>query len=346
MTAPVRGRALESAWYAGAKITPLVTGGQVWRLVIAPLNHVELSHFLVNLGVIGVMAGFCVGLLGNRATLAIFFLGAWGSTGASAWLNPEAWSIGASGGGYALTGALIGRLAMMSPQWGRRAQVGLGIAAGLIGLQISMGGAGADRVAHLAGVALGLGVGLWAHARRGRGTDWGRFSRHVFWPLCLSGAVLIGWAEWRQYGLTLAFGDVPRDSASPAEGTPCDWARPVGWVSDRAAGGPARSACLTNGFARVCLLVGDDLTSLERAWFGGGVCLDHERDPRHLVEPTAWRLHRRSLTPGGSELRSLWTRPGVPFAFAETHLVEYEIDPRALPGLYAIRDSVDCGGSP
>lgn len=342
------GSPLEAAWFAGAKITALIQGGQWWRVVIAPLHHLEPLHLMVNLLMVGLMGGLAARMLGAAATLATFLGTAWLSTLVSAWLNPESWSLGASGGGYGLTGALLGALAAGPLLVERRSQGLLLCAAALIGLHIAQGGPQADRTAHAAGLILGFVAGAVLTGRAGR-VFTGRAGRRLALSGALAAGALVATAEAHQWLLVQAV-DTGRAAASPLTLTRlegCRWAHPAGWVA-RAPGPELPAAhCITNGLADACLLSAGPSDALETAWFGGLDCPSGDRPPDATAEAPGWHLRRRSLAgPDAPLARSLWVHALRPVAFAEAHLPDYEIRPEAMPALVALRESVDCTPPP
>ncbi len=342
------GNPLEAAWFAGAKITPLIEGGQWWRLVLAPLHHLTGAHLAVNAVMIALMGALCARMLGAAATVGVFLGTAWISTLVSAVLNPEAWSLGASGGGYGLTGALIGALAAGSLLVGWRSQLMLLLAAALIGLHIAQAGPEADKTAHGAGLLVGFLLGVALEGRTGRVPSTGPNRR-----LVVSGGLaalgLIVSAEARQWLLVEAV-----ESARPGAGTPthadlngCRWTRPPGWVTLAPDPDRPQARCITNGLAEACLLPAGDSEALETQWFGNLDCPPGDRRPDAAPGETGWHLRRRSLArPEAPHTRTLWTHGRLPVAFAEAHLPDFEIHPQALPTLVALRESVECPGSP
>lgn len=342
------GNPLQAAWFAGAKITPLIAGGQWWRVVIAPLHHLTLEHLAVNTVMVTLTGALCARMLGAAATVGVFLGSAWLSTLVSAALNPEAWSLGASGGGYGLTGALVGALAAGPLLVGWRSQGILLLAAALIGLHIAQAGPDADKTAHGAGLLIGFLLGAALIGRTGRVPTAGANRR-----LVVSGGLaalgLIVSAEARQWLLVEAV-ESARAGAGPtteAELRGCRWVRPPGWVTRTPASETPQARCITNGLAEACLLPTGDPDALETQWFGNQDCPPGDRRPDAAPGETGWHLRRRSLAhPDSPQTRTLWTHGLLPVAFAEAHLPDFEIHPQALPALVALRESVECPGSP
>ncbi len=345
---PSPGSALEAAWFAGAKISPLIWGGQWWRVVIAPLHHLTPAHLAVNAVMIALMGGLCARMLGAAASVGVFLGTAWLSTLTSAWLNPEAWSLGASGGGYGLTGALIGALAAGPHLKNGRSPAVLMAAAGLIGLHIAQGGPEADRTAHGAGLLFGFLMGgcpVGAHRAR---------AGHRREPAS-RGLRRVGrrGADRLRRGAAVDAGGVRRVGASGRR-TPGRRRAPAvsvaaapGWVARAPAADAPDARCITNGFADACLLPSAPSDALETSWFGTPDCPPEDRRPDDPAGEIGWHLRRRSLAGAdASHTRTLWTHVRLPVAFAVAHLPEFEIHPGALPALVALRESVDCPGFP
>lgn len=240
LAAPAGDARLEAAWRAGAKIPEMVEGGQLWRLVTAPLHHLDVTHLAVNAGLAALLAALAVRVLGHAWTWTAFLLGAWLSTGASFLWNP-AWSLGASGGGYALVGALLGA-GLLHPRLATpRNRALLGGIAGLLALQIASAGPSTDRVAHLAGLLTGLAVGLLGvllpRVPLGR-------------PLAVVTIAALAWAEPRC--AATAFGLDRLDALVRGP----DWmiAVPSAWVAAPPLVPDVPMACFSSGLATLCVV--------------------------------------------------------------------------------------------
>lgn len=236
---------LEAARAAGAKVSVLVFGGEWRRIILAPLHHLDILHLGVNLLLVGIMGSASTWLIGHARTWAIFLGGAWLATLASAVFNQSAFSLGASGGGYALTGALVGLLAAGPFLPAGRPRRALGACSILILLQIFAGGETSDKAAHLAGYALGLPAGVWAARRPQR---W--VSRAPAALLGVLAGLVILFAEWRQAGAVDALDEPARWPAfNPFARPDCRWTRPPGWVS---LAGESGERCQTDGLVVLC----------------------------------------------------------------------------------------------
>lgn len=167
----------------GAGFGPALAAGEWWRLVSAALLHGGLLHLLVNLVVLADIAPMVEsmpafgGQRGGRwrgaiRLLSLFLTSAACGFVASAWWNPDAVSVGASGGILGLYGYWLAAAWHRSGNrpdasfWRRRialASVYLG-AALLAGLLIP----GIDNAAHFAGLASGALLGRLLVARQSR----------------------------------------------------------------------------------------------------------------------------------------------------------------------------------
>ncbi len=295
---PAGHRPLEAAWRAGAKVSALVEAGQWWRVIIAPLHHLELGHFLWNLVVVSAMGGLFARFAGVTRAVLVFLTGAWAATAVSVRLNPASWSLGASGGGYALIGALIGALAAGPWLRERRWQLGLVVAALLVGLQIALAGPKTDVVAHAAGLGFGFLAGL-PLGRSERSPAPGVWRTRHLPRLALAGSVvLVVVAELSHEAVLRSLGDVSRGStASPA------WPLAPGWVVAANPPSPEARSCQTNGLATVCIL--PDAPEAAGRWLG---CDTPPVPP--VVEPRGWiRSGLQPPSPESPTWRSVWRVP-------------------------------------
>jgi membrane associated rhomboid family serine protease len=291
-------RPLEAAWRAGAKISPLVEAGQWWRVVVAPLHHLEVAHFLLNAAVVASMGALFAALAGVTRAVLVFLTGAWAGTLASVWLNPPSWSLGASAGGYALTGALIGALAAGPWLRSRGGQVALALAAMLVGLQIASGGPTADVSAHGAGLVFGFVAGL-PLGRAERSPAPGPWRTRHLPRLALAGSVLlVAYAEGAQQTLVRSL-----DDAAPSTDAGERWPTAPGWIVTREAPTPKATDCRTNGLATVCIL--PDSTAAAGAWLG----CDTAPEPA-VVDVRTWvRNGLQPPSPESPTWRSVWSVP-------------------------------------
>jgi hypothetical protein len=279
-----------------------VTDEENWKALVAATvaKWGKLDILVNNAGISGsavndlLETGIWERVMSVNAT-GVFLGTAWLSTLASAWLNPEAWSLGASGGGYGLTGALIGTLAAGPLLVGWRSQALLLAAAALIGLHIAQGGAEADKTAHGAGLLIGFLLGAALAGRTGPVPKSGAQRRLVV-SAALGAMALIVSAEARQWLLVEAV-----EASKPGAGSRvnagvqgCRWVRPPGWVERAPTEDTPQARCMTNGLADACLIPGGDPEALEAQWFGNLDCPPGERRPDAAPGETGWHLRRRS----------------------------------------------------
>jgi rhomboid protease GluP len=296
---PAVRRPLEAAWRAGAKVSPLVEAGQWWRVVIAPLHHLEVAHFLLNVAVVAMFGGLFARFAGATRAALVFLTGAWAGTAVSVWINPQSWSLGASAGAYALIGALVGALAAGPWLRARRAQVMLAFAAALVGAQIALAGPSADTAAHAGGLVFGFAAGL-PLGRAERAVPPGRMAALHLPRLALVVCVLLVVSAERAHDALLATLDTPPPSPSNADAR---WPVAPGWARTRNA--PTREAaeCQTNGLATVCIL--PDEPAAAGAWLG---CEAPPEPP--VIDTRAWiRSGLQSPSPESPTWRSVWSVP-------------------------------------
>lgn len=142
---------------------PDLTGApfEPWRLLTAMLVHGGIWHFLLNMLALWMIGRSLEPMLGRWRFLALYLIGGLGGSVAVACIEPAAAVVGASGGIFALMGALlvIGR------------HIGANIRGILVilGLNLAVGFfiSGIAWQAHLGGAAVGALVGLiFARTRR------------------------------------------------------------------------------------------------------------------------------------------------------------------------------------
>ena len=331
---PAEGRPLESVARAGAKISVLIDGGQWWRLVVAPLHHLEPGHLATNMALIAAMAFMAVRLMGHGATWAIFLSGAWLSTAISARYSPALWSLGASGGGYALTGALLGVL--VAGPWRVPGRWRLWAVLGLLALQIASGGPAADKVAHGSGALWGLLCGLWAGARLRQLSTALPGPRAVWAAVAVAALGLVGVAEVEAGGAA--------DATTPqAVGAACVWSPPAGFVTAPSPldGEPDAVPvdCLTNALSTVCVAPVREQAATPpvlRRWLGS---------PTRAVEnlPSGY-TGEAAISPDApvAQREILWN-PTAHLAVLATFVPERSGAPRRADALDGLLSGLHCG---
>jgi len=139
-----------TAWRGGAAI-PALALDEVWRVITAPLLHVDLLHLvnnLVFLAVVVVMSG----RVRSFPLLLVAALSAWTATAAGVLTRPG-WALGASAGLYGLVGG-IAASAMRDAD--RRRLAGQILVVAFVVIALGPG----DRPAHLIGLVTGA---VFAH---------------------------------------------------------------------------------------------------------------------------------------------------------------------------------------
>lgn len=162
-------RSLPFRALVGGQQHALVAQGAWWRLVTSVFLHVDLLHLAVNASSLWVLGALAERHIGGGRWLAVFLFGGVGASIASQFAGVPA-SDGASGGAFALVGLLlVVRLrdgASMDDD--ARSVLGWPLALlALLNLVLGFALPGLDGVAHVAGLGLGLVMGLAVRWRVG-----------------------------------------------------------------------------------------------------------------------------------------------------------------------------------
>lgn len=142
-------------------LTPALLSQQPWTIISSMFVHGSFWHILFNMLALYFLGSFFIRVAGERSFLAVFFLGGLAGNGLFALLaNPFSTGVGASGGIFALAGAL----AMIAPRvpvfmFFIPIPMPLWIAS-IILLLLSFFFSGIAWQAHLGGFVLGLIAGL------------------------------------------------------------------------------------------------------------------------------------------------------------------------------------------
>jgi membrane associated rhomboid family serine protease len=160
-------RAMQGPWMQRGRLDGAdVFAGETHRLVTAVTLHADAAHLLGNVAFLLVVAPTVIRRVGAGVTaLALLLTGAVGNVVTLGFHGPAFGNVGASGGIFGLC-CVLGILASRtrSTRTGaNRWVVGTGAALGLLSMLAF--GENADVVAHLAGFAAGVPVGLWAPLR-------------------------------------------------------------------------------------------------------------------------------------------------------------------------------------
>ena len=155
--------ALSRDWLAAGRAQAgLIVDGEWWRVLTALGLHADLEHLLSNIVAGSLFALFLAQLLGaGLAWLAILLAGALGN-GLNALLQPAAHTaIGASTAVFGALGLLAGTMwRRQARSWRQRLRQWTPIAAGaMLVAFIGVGGERTDVGAHVAGFAVGCGLG-------------------------------------------------------------------------------------------------------------------------------------------------------------------------------------------
>lgn len=145
-----------------AKVNERIRQGELWRLFTPALVHGSLIHLFVNMSALAQIGRVAEGLYGGRGFLVAFVLGTGAATATSFAFMPNP-SVGASGGLFAIVGALLAfavRHRGVLPEAARRQMirgelftVGINVVFGFLVPYV-------DNAAHLGGLAAGFLVGL------------------------------------------------------------------------------------------------------------------------------------------------------------------------------------------
>lgn len=183
------GRSTRMRVAVGGQFGPLVAEGQVWRLWTSVLLHGDALHLLVNAVAIGTLGRVLEPWVGSLRLVSWFALG--GIAGAVVTqLSGLLQSDGASGGAFALLGALV------VVAWLRRDDLDatdrrmLGpVLWGFVVLNLALSFAlpFVNAAGHVGGLGAGLLVGAAWRGPRGWGTG-----LHALWLLISAG--MVGWA--------------------------------------------------------------------------------------------------------------------------------------------------------
>jgi membrane associated rhomboid family serine protease len=174
----------------GAVYGPGIADGEWWRLVTGGFLHASIIHIGFNMYLLWILGGALERYVGAGRFLAIYFSAVlWGSVGALA-LNPDARTIGASGGVFGLMAALYllerqRGVALLGSSVGMLLLLNLGITFVLPG--ISIGG-------HVGGIIGGAAAGF-VLSGYGRGhLAYGRIGAPGWAAIggLLAGAVVVG----------------------------------------------------------------------------------------------------------------------------------------------------------
>jgi membrane associated rhomboid family serine protease len=133
-----------------ALFAPLVTSGELWRLITAGFLHGSIIHLLFNVYILWVIGSQLESIVGNIKFIVIYFVSLLGGSIASYLFSPfGSYSIGASGAIFGLMGAML--------VVGRKRNLDISQITTLVAINVVIGFvlSGIDWRAHLGGLAAG-----------------------------------------------------------------------------------------------------------------------------------------------------------------------------------------------
>jgi membrane associated rhomboid family serine protease len=184
----------------GATFRPLIDQGELWRLVAANYLHANLLHLFVNAFSISMLGPTLEKIFGTPRFLAVWVVAGATGAAASAAVNREATSVGASGALFGLLGAMLvlgARFPGAIPSHQIRAIRHLALL--MLGFNLVMGATvpRVDNMAHLGGLAGGLAMAfvLGPHpALSGRKRTFANWTLLWAFPLVAAAALATGLA--------------------------------------------------------------------------------------------------------------------------------------------------------
>ena len=93
--------------FLGAKYSPLIYEGEIWRLVTSAFLHGSLLHIACNMYMLYIIGPQIEKIFGKIKYILIYFVSCITSSILSMIINPDSISVGASGGIFGLMGALL-----------------------------------------------------------------------------------------------------------------------------------------------------------------------------------------------------------------------------------------------
>jgi membrane associated rhomboid family serine protease len=144
-----------------AKVNQAILAGEIWRLLTVALVHLNLLHLAGNMAVLSQVGGPLERLAGARSLLLVLVLGTAGGTTASVAFLPGP-SVGASGGVFAVAGALVAfgwRHRRLLPAGVQKKIIRSAATTLVFNLAITFALPFVDWAAHLGGLVSGLAIG-------------------------------------------------------------------------------------------------------------------------------------------------------------------------------------------
>lgn len=139
----------------GAKYTPYINNGEVWRLFTAAFLHGGIMHLACNMYSLYITGSQIERIYGRTKYMIIYILSAIGSSGLSYLLAPRNLSVGASGAIFGLLGAL---LVFAIKEKNRLSKGVIGNLFAVIGLNLYIGLtlSNIDNYGHIGGLIVGI----------------------------------------------------------------------------------------------------------------------------------------------------------------------------------------------
>ena len=145
----------------GASFSPLVLAGQVWRLFTCMFLHAGITHLMNNMLSLGAIGSFLEPRIGHLRFLILYLGGGiFGnvvSLGTDLLFQKQTLSVGASGGIFALFGALVCLALFKRHRIGRISPLQIGAAIFCLAAG-TFGEANVDAAAHVGGFIGGFGL--------------------------------------------------------------------------------------------------------------------------------------------------------------------------------------------
>ena len=162
----------------GARLNPLIEGGQWWRLLTPMFIHIGLPHLLFNMWALRNLGDFVERLFGTRRFLALYLATGLVGNISSFFFFPTVLAAGASGAIFGVLGALVGfivrrRHAIPPPMLAHLRNSSLSFIA--LNLAFGFMVSGIDNSAHLGGLISGMLLGWVLAPAPARGGGAGSF---------------------------------------------------------------------------------------------------------------------------------------------------------------------------
>lgn len=146
----------------GAKISPLIIDGQVWRLITPVLLHASLAHIGFNMYALFAIGPTLEAYYGHWRFLALYLLGAVGGNVLSFYMTPGL-SVGASTAIFGLVAAQGVFIYQNRRLFGKQARAMLNNVFFIVGINLLLGlTGGIDNWGHLGGLLTGLAFAWFA----------------------------------------------------------------------------------------------------------------------------------------------------------------------------------------